>query len=105
MKIPKHKKMYCPKCKKHTKHMVAQAKSPGRSKTHPMSKGSKTRMKRRGLARGYGNRGRMSKKAIGAWKRTGAKSSKKVDLRFKCEECGKFTVQSQGFRVKRPEFK
>lgn len=105
MKIPKTINRFCRYCKHHTKQIVALAKTSGRSKKHPMSKGSKTRMKRRGLARGYGNRGRMSKKAISAWKRTGAKSSKKIDLRFKCEGCGKTTVQSQGFRVKRPEFK
>lgn len=105
MKIPKAKKRYCPKCKKHTEHTVALAKSSGRSKTHPMSRGSKGRMKKRGLARGYGNRGRLSKGAISSWKRTGAKTSKKVDLRFKCKECGKMIVQNTGFRVKRPEFK
>ena len=105
MKIPKTKKKYCPRCKKHTEHTISQAKTPGRSKTHPMSRGAKARMKRRGLARGYGNRGRLSKRAISSFKRTGAKTSKKVDLRFKCKECGKIMVQSGGFRVKRPEFK
>ncbi|MBM3199576.1 50S ribosomal protein L44e [Candidatus Woesearchaeota archaeon] len=105
MKIPKIKKRFCPKCKKHTENSVFQSKSMGRSKTHPMSRGSKGRMRMRGLNRGYGNRGRMSKAAISAWSMTGAKTSKKVDLRFKCKECGKVFAQSQGFRVRRPEFK
>lgn len=104
MKIPKAKKRYCPKCKKHTDHNVSQAKSTGRSKAHPMSRGAQARLRKRGLNRGYGNQGRYSKKAIGSWKRTGSKTSKKIDLRFKCKECGKSTMGG-GFRVKRPEFK
>ena len=104
MKIPKARKMYCPKCKKHTDHSISQAKSGGRSKTHPMSRGAKARMRKRGLDRGYGNKGRMSKGAISSWKRTGAKTSKKIDLRFKCKTCGKIRVGG-GFRLKRPEFK
>lgn len=105
MKIPKSRKRFCPKCKKHTAHTVSQAKSAGRSKKHPMSKGSRNRMRRRGLDRGYGNQGKISRGAISSFKRTGAKTSKKVDLRFKCKECSKTSVQSSGFRVKRPEFK
>ena len=105
MKIPKSRKRFCPKCKTHTQHTVSQAKSTGRSKTHPMSRGARNRMKRRGLDRGYGNHGKTSRGAISSFKRTGAKTSKKVDLRFKCKECSKISVQTQGFRVKRPEFK
>lgn len=103
MKIPKAKKRYCPKCKHHTEQTVSLAKSSGRSKAHPMSRGAKARMRRRGLARGYGNKGRLSRPYKP--KMTGAKTSKKVDLRFKCKECGKMSVQNMGFRVKRPEIK
>ncbi len=105
MKIPKIKNRFCPKCKKHTEHTVSQAKSMGRNKTHPMSRGSRMRMRRRGLDRGYGNKGRTSKGAVSSWSMTGAKTSKKVDLRFKCKECGKTSVQYQGFRAKKTEFK
>ncbi|MBL7100404.1 MAG: 50S ribosomal protein L44e [Nanoarchaeota archaeon] len=105
MKIPKSRKRFCPKCKKHTTQTVSQAKSAGRNKTHPMSFGSRTRMKRRGLDRGFGNKGKTSRGAISSFKRTGAKTSKKVDLRFKCKECGKIAVQAQGFRAKKTEFK
>jgi len=104
MKIPKTKKKYCPKCKKHTEHTVSQAKSTGRSKAHPMSKGAKARVRKRGQWRGYGNKGRFSRGAISSFKRTGAKTSKRMDLRFKCKVCGKIRVGG-GFRVKRPEFK
>jgi len=105
MKIPKSTKRFCPKCKKHTEQNIAQAKSAGRNKTHPMSVGSRNRMKRRGLDRGFGNKGKTSRGAISSFKRTGAKTSKKVDLRFKCKECNKISVQSQGIRIKKPEFK
>lgn len=105
MKISKTRKRYCAKCKKHTEHTVAQAKNTGRSKTHPMSRGSRKRMRLRGLDRGAGNKGRTSKGAMASFKRYGAKTSKKVDLRFKCKVCNKTSVQAKGFRVKRPEFK
>ncbi len=105
MKIPKTGKRYCSRCKKHTEQIISQAKSAGRSKTHPMSKGSRTRMRKRGLDRGFGNKGKTSRGAIASFKRTGAKTSKKVDLRYKCKECNKISVQKSGFRVKRPEFK
>ncbi len=105
MKIPKIKNRFCPKCKRHTEQTVSLAKSRGRSTAHPMSRGAKGRMRMRGLNRGYGNKGRMSKGAVSSWTMTGAKTSKKVDLRFKCKVCGKTAVQYQGFRVKRPEFK
>ena len=41
-----------------------------------MSYGSKNRAKRRGAARGIGNRGRYSKKAITKFKMTGKKMTK-----------------------------
>jgi large subunit ribosomal protein L44e len=33
------------------------------------------------------------------------KPTKKVDLRFKCKECGKKHVHGKGFRVKKLELK
>ena len=70
-----------------------------------MTYGSKIRAKRRGLARGQGNRGRYSKPAISKFKMTGKKTSKKVDLRYECKECKKQHVQRKGFRAKTVEFK
>ena len=104
MKIPKLRKRYCPKCKKHTEHTASMAKQMGRNKTHPMSRGSRRRMRLRGLDRGFGNKGRTSKGAISSWKMTGAKTSKKQDLRFKCKVCNKMTVQDKGLRAKKTEF-
>jgi len=104
MKIPKKQKHYCPKCKKHTEMAVSEAKKRTRSTSHPMSRGSKGRMMKRGLRRGFGNQNKYSKPAISKFKRTGAKVSKKTDLRFKCAECNKILVQSSGVRMKKVEF-
>jgi len=102
MKLPKTKKRYCPYCKKHTEHKVALSKKKG---PRSMTYGSKIRARRRGKARGLGNRGRYSKPAISKFKMTGKKTSKKVDLRFECKECKKQHVQNHGFRSRRVEFK
>jgi len=101
MKIPKMIKRYCRYCKKHTEQKVAQSK---RGSPSTLSYGSKTRAKRRGAARGMGNRGRYSKKAITKFKMTGKKMTKKTDLRYSCKECKKTTMQKQGIRAKRVEF-
>lgn len=102
MKLPKTRKKYCPYCKKHTEHKIAQTK---KGKPRSMTYGSKIRAKLRGKARGKGNRGRYSKPAISKFKMTGKKTSKKVDLRFTCTVCKKTHVQSKGFRAKKVEFK
>ena len=103
MKLPKKIKHYCPKCKKHTEMTVSEAKKRTRSTAHPMSRGSNSRMRARGLRRGYGNYNKYSKPAISKFKRTGAKISKKVDLRFKCSVCYKTLVQNEGFITKKLE--
>jgi large subunit ribosomal protein L44e len=69
-----------------------------------MTYGSKLRAKRRGLARGTGNKGRYSKPAISKFKMTGKKVTKKTDLRYECGTCKKQHMQRQGFRAKKVEF-
>ncbi|MFQ5474448.1 MAG: 50S ribosomal protein L44e [Candidatus Nanoarchaeia archaeon] len=96
-------KRLCPKCKKHTEHKVSQAKrrTPGSAK--PLGKWAKTRT---GFGSGTGNKGKYgSKPAIGSFKMTGKKTSKKVDIRYQCKACKKSHVQKKGFRAKRVEFK
>ncbi|MDP7179864.1 MAG: 50S ribosomal protein L44e [Candidatus Woesearchaeota archaeon] len=102
MKLPKTSKRYCKFCKKHTelKISIVKKKSP-RSMTY----GSKVRARRRGVARGTGNRGRYSKPAITKFKRTGKKATKKSDLKYECKECKKTQIQKSGFRAKKIEFK
>ena len=94
-------KRYRKYCKKHTEHKVALTK---RGSPSSMSYGSKVRARRRGAARGTGNRGRYSKKAITKFKMTGKKMTKKTDLRYTCKECKKTHAQRQGIRAKRVEF-
>jgi ribosomal protein L44E len=101
MKLPKLIKRYCKYCKKHSEQKVAPSK---RGSPSTMTYGSKVRAKKRGVARGIGNRGRYSKKAITKFKMTGKKMTKKTDLRYTCKECKKTSVQNQGMRAKRVEF-
>ncbi|MBW2978337.1 50S ribosomal protein L44e [Candidatus Woesearchaeota archaeon] len=105
MKMPKSVNRYCPTCRKHTQHRISQAKKKTPGSAHPLGYGSKKRMKLRGLARGHGNLGRMSKGAVKSWKRYGKKTSKKTDFRYTCKECRKTHTQKKGFRAKRIEFK
>ena len=101
MKIPKTLKRFCRKCKKHTDHKVAQNKKKNAS---PLTHGSKVRARKRGLAKGTGNLGRYSKPAVTKFKRTGAKNTKKTDLRYTCNVCKKTSMQSKGIRSKKVEF-
>ncbi|PIN76678.1 50S ribosomal protein L44e [Candidatus Woesearchaeota archaeon CG10_big_fil_rev_8_21_14_0_10_36_11] len=101
MKIPKSAKRLCKTCKKHTDHKIAQNKKRTASS---LSWGSKYRARKRGDARGTGNMGRYSKPAVSKWKRTGAKATKKTDLRYTCTVCKKMSSQRSGIRAKRVEF-
>jgi large subunit ribosomal protein L44e len=101
MKIPKLKKRYCRKCKKHTEHKVSQAKKRTPGATHPLAQFAK---KRAGFGKGTGNLGKYgSKPPVSKFKMTGKKTSKKIDLRFECKECKKQSVQSKGIRTKKVE--
>lgn len=104
MKFPKVIKRHCPHCNKHTEHGVAQSKKRGRSQSHPMSRGSRGRIEKRGDARGHGNTGRYSKPPVASFKMTGKKLSKRTDLRYTCKACKKAHVQRVGMRAKKVEF-
>ncbi|MBT4936124.1 50S ribosomal protein L44e [Candidatus Woesearchaeota archaeon] len=101
MKIPKSAKRLCKTCKKHTEQKIAQNKKRTASS---LSWGSKYRARKRGDARGTGSHGRYSKPAVSKWKRTGAKATKKTDLRYTCNVCKKMSCQGSGIRAKRVEF-
>ncbi len=103
MKIPKTIKRLCKFCKGHTEQKVHNQKFKGLCKTHTQARGSKTRVRSRGLRRGTGGLGRYSKPP-GGGKRTGAKGTKKTDLRYTCSKCKKTSMQSSGIRAKRVEF-
>ena len=102
MKIPKKMRKFCPKCKQYQEMAVSQNRQQGKNKVHSMSRGSKTRMRKRGLARGFGNLGSVSRGAMSKWKGYGVKKSKKVNLILKCKVCGKSIVHI-GRRAKKIE--
>ncbi len=102
MKYPKQVKRYCPTCKKHSLQKVSEVKGRVRGS---LKHGSIQRARKRGRGRGYGNLGKWgSKPALSKFKMTGAKSSKKTNLRFTCTICNKTNIQSKGFRTKKLVF-
>ena len=78
MKMPKEKRTYCPHCKKHTMHEVHTSK------------------KRKASELKWGQR---QFRRVTA----GNKPVKKLDLRYKCKECGKSHIR-KSFRVGKPEW-
>jgi large subunit ribosomal protein L44e len=103
MKIPKTMKRHCPTCNKHTEHTISQAKKKGLNAVHTQSRSSKTRLRKRGARRGFGNLGRFSRKPIGSRKMSGKKLTKKTDFRYTCKVCGKQHSQYKGIRAKKVE--
>lgn len=101
MKIPKEINRYCPYCNKHTNQVVATAKQKSRSAAHPLSRGSPTRAKLRGL-QGIGNWGKRSKKGAKDWKRK-TKITKRISLVYKCKTCGKMKGIKKAIRSSRIE--
>ncbi|MBI2106098.1 50S ribosomal protein L44e [Candidatus Woesearchaeota archaeon] len=100
MKIPKSIKRYCKHCRKHTDQKVTQLKTG--TKRGSLKRGSIQRAKKRGLGRGYGNKGRWGSKPTKP-KRTGAKTSKKTYLRYTCKVCNKSSMTTFGIRTKKLE--
>ena len=95
MKIPKEINRYCPKCKKVTKHKLVQVKSG--KKRGKLTIGAR-RYERK--IEGYTGFPRPKPENSKKW---GVKLTKKVDLRYKCEECGKMHMRKKGFRAKKLE--
>ena len=85
MKMPKEKRTYCPKCRKHTLHQVQKVK---KRKASELKAGQ--RQFRRVLS-GYGGFPRALP--------SGAKPTKKVALVLQCKECKKSRTV-KGFRVR-----
>lgn len=96
MKIPDKVSAYCRKCQTHKEMKVKQEKGGRRSGGLNWSH---RRMKAR--RRGHGNLGRYSKKPVTQTKMA-SKSSKKIDLRLTCPDCGKIAVANRP-RSKRVE--
>ena len=101
MKIPKSTKTYCPYCKKNTIHKISLAK--GGAKRGALKHGSIQRGMLRGRGTGHGNKGKWGSKPSKP-KRSGAKSSKKLNLKLTCEVCNK-SIMRTGGRLKKVEIK
>lgn len=90
MKIPKERKTYCPSCKKHTLHEVFESK---RRKASELKWGQR---QFRRVTAGYRGYPRPLP--------SGNKPVKKLDLRYKCKECGKSHIKRSSFRAGKVEF-
>ncbi len=97
MKIPKTTNRYCPYCRKKTKQNIKSVSTGAKRGT--LTRGSKSRARRRGLSRGIGNKGKYSKPAVSKFKRK-SKTNKKTNIMYTCDECGKSKYR-QGRRNKR----
>jgi len=86
MKIPKTTKRYCPYCKKKTEHKIKLVSTGAKRGT--LTRGSKSRARKRGLSRGMGNKGKYSKPSVSKFKRK-SKTTKKTNIMYTCNECGK----------------
>ncbi len=92
MKIPKIQRKYCPFCRKHTEHEVHRV-GVGKKKSS-LSAGQRRFLRK---MKGYGSFPRTNPKGR-------EKPTRKLDLRYKCKECGKMHVIGEGFRIKKFEF-
>lgn len=97
MKFPKKTNRFCPHCNKRTEHKISLAKQGGRNAAHPQSRWSTSRVEKRGLRRGIGNKGRFSKPAIKNWKRK-TKATKKSVILYTCSVCKKAHMIKKGIR-------
>jgi len=93
MEIPKIQKKYCPYCKKHTSNTVRKIRV-GRSR-RKMAEGERRVIRKK---KGFGSFPKSNPKGR-------AKPTRKLDLRYKCKECGKEHTIGKGFRIKKFEFK
>jgi len=89
MKVPKERRRYCPRCKKHTIHTVSLYK---RGKERRSALGARRHEEDR---KGYGGQ------KFPELKRT-AKTTKKQTLKLKCKECNRQTMTS-GLRIRKLE--
>jgi len=97
MKIPKTKNRFCPYCNKKTIQKVKVVGTGGKRGT--LKRGSLSRAKARGLGRGIGNKGKWgSKPAVTKFKRK-SKTTKKTNIMYICEVCGKAKYQKKGKRA------
>lgn len=99
MKVPKIVNRYCPYCNKKTKHKIKLVGTGFQRGT--LTRGSIARAKSRGLGHGIGNKGKWgSKPPVSKFKRK-SKTTKKTNLLYICDVCGKAHYQKKGKRAGR----
>ena len=97
MKIPKTTKRFCPYCKKKTEQKI---KNIGTGfKRGSLTRGSISRAKKRGLGRGMGNKGKWGSRPPLSKHKRKSKTTKKTNLMYMCNECGKSKYQKKGQRA------
>ena len=97
MNLPKKTNRYCPYCNEHTEQKIKIVSTGGKRGT--LTRGSISRAKKRGLGRGIGNKGRWgSKPPVSQFKRK-SKLTKKTNIMYVCEKCGKAKYQKKGKRA------
>ena len=94
MKIPKKMNRFCPYCRKQTAQKL---KQPGKGKNSSMKRGSKVRLRLRGLWRGIGNQGKLSR--MKNQKKKWRKTTKKTNIMYTCTVCKKSKYQKKGKRT------
>lgn len=99
MKLPKTTKRHCPYCRKHTEHKISQA-STGH-KRGSLKRGGIPRAKKRGLGRGFGNKGKWGSKPAATKFKRKTKSTKKTNTMYTCKVCKKSHMQKKGIRTSR----
>lgn len=93
MEIPRTVRRFCPYCKHHTEHTIRKV---GVGKIKRRLAAGQRRFKRK--LKGFGSFPKSNPKGR-------AKPTRKLDLRYKCKECGKEHTIGKGFRIKKFEFK
>lgn len=97
MKVPKKTNRFCPFCKKKTEHKIKLVGTGFQRGT--LTRGSKSRAKLRGLARGIGNLGKWGSKPAQTKFKRKSKTTKKTNLMYTCAECKKSKYKKKGKRA------
>jgi ribosomal protein L44E len=97
MKIPKTTNRFCPYCNKKTEQKI---KLMGTGFTRgTLTRGSKSRAKKRGLGIGIGNTGKWGSKPAQSKHKRKSKTTKKTNIMYACKICKKSKYQKKGKRA------
>ena len=97
MKLPKKTNRYCSKCNKVTEQKIKLASSG--TKRGSLRRGGIMRAKLRGKGRGIGNKGKWGSKPAASKFKMKTKTTKKTNIVYICNTCGKGKSQKYGKRT------